>query len=56
MIMKINWTYIACLSPVSYTHLLSASDFISHRFKIEQINEALEAVKRNEVIKTVLTF
>ena len=35
---------------------LSASDFISHRFKIEQINEALEAVKRNEVIKTVLTF
>lgn len=35
---------------------LSASDFISHRFKIEQIGEALEAVKRNEVIKTVLTF
>ena len=35
---------------------LSASDFISHRFKIEQINEALEAIKRNEVIKTVLTF
>ena len=35
---------------------LSASDFISHRFHISQINEALEAVRRNEVIKTVLTF
>lgn len=35
---------------------LSASDFISHRFKIDQIDEALAAVRRNEVIKTVLTF
>ena len=35
---------------------LSASDFISHRFRIEQIQEALDAVGRNEVIKTVLTF
>lgn len=35
---------------------LSASDFITHRFKIEEIHEALAAIKRNEVIKTVLTF
>lgn len=35
---------------------LSASDFISHRFRIDQIDEALEAVRRGEVIKTVLTF
>lgn len=35
---------------------LSASDFISHRFKVDEIHEALEAIKRNEVIKTVLTF
>jgi len=35
---------------------LSASDFISHRFKIDQINEALQAVKNGQVIKTVMTF
>ena len=35
---------------------LSASEFISHRFKINQIDEALDAVKRGEVIKTVMTF
>lgn len=35
---------------------LSASDFITHRFKIEEIHEALAAIRRNEVIKTVLTF
>ena len=35
---------------------LSASEFISHRFKMEQIDEALDAIKRGEVIKTVLTF
>lgn len=35
---------------------LSASEFITHRFKIEEIHEALAAIKRNEVIKTVLTF
>lgn len=35
---------------------LSASDFITHRFKIEQITEAFAAVKRGEVLKAVLTF
>lgn len=35
---------------------LSAKDFISHRFKIEQFDEAFEAVKQGKVIKTVLTF
>lgn len=35
---------------------LSASDFISHRFRIDQIGQALEAVRRGEVIKTVFTF
>lgn len=35
---------------------LSASEFISHRFTIDQIHEAYEAIKRNEVIKTVMTF
>ena len=35
---------------------LSASDFITHRFKMDQIEEAFEAVKRGEVLKCVLTF
>ena len=35
---------------------LSASDFITHRFKIEEIEEAFAAVKRGEVLKCVLTF
>lgn len=35
---------------------LSASDFITHRFPITEIDEALAAVRRGEVIKTVLTF
>lgn len=35
---------------------LSASDFITHRFKIEQIEDAFAAVKRGEVLKCVLTF
>lgn len=35
---------------------LSASDFITHRFPIDRIEDALAAIKRNEVIKTVLTF
>lgn len=35
---------------------LSASEFISHRFTIDQIHDAYDAIKRNEVIKTVLTF
>ena len=34
----------------------SASDFITHRFKIEEIEEAFAAVKRGEVLKCVLTF
>ncbi|MGL4293601.1 MAG: zinc-dependent alcohol dehydrogenase [Bacteroidales bacterium] len=35
---------------------LSASEFISHRFPIGQIQDAFDAIKRNEVIKAVLTF
>lgn len=35
---------------------LSASDFITHRFEIGQIEEAFAAVKRGEVLKCVLTF
>ena len=35
---------------------LSASDFITHRFKIEEIEEAFAAVKRGEVLKCVLIF
>lgn len=35
---------------------LSAADFITHRFPIEEIDKALAAVCRGEVIKTVLTF
>lgn len=35
---------------------LSAADFITHRFRIDEIHEALAAVRRGEVIKTVLTF
>lgn len=35
---------------------LSASDFITHRFAIEEIEEAFAAVKRGEVLKCVLTF
>ena len=35
---------------------LSASDFITHRFTIEEIEEAFAAVKRGEVLKCVLTF
>lgn len=37
-------------------NILTATEFISHRYKINQINEAFEAIKRNEVIKAVLTF
>lgn len=35
---------------------LSAADFITHRFPIGQIEDALAAVKRGEVLKCVLTF
>lgn len=35
---------------------LSASDFISHRFKIDQIQDAFDAIKKGEVIKAVFTF
>jgi len=35
---------------------LSASEFISHRFKMDQILEAFEAIRKGEVIKTILTF
>lgn len=35
---------------------LSASEFITHRFSIYQIEDALAAVKRGEVIKTVMIF
>ena len=35
---------------------LKASDFVSHRFPMDRIAEAFEAVKRGEVIKAILTF
>jgi len=35
---------------------LSASEFISHRFEIDQIQDAYDAIKRKEVIKAILTF
>lgn len=35
---------------------LCASDFISHRYKIDEIEDAFAAIKRGEVIKTVMTF
>ena len=35
---------------------LKASDFVSHRFAMEQIADAFDAVKRGEVIKALLTF
>jgi len=35
---------------------LKASDFVSHRFSMDRIAEAFEAVKRGEVIKAILTF
>ena len=35
---------------------LQASDFVSHRYRMDMITEAFEAVKRGEVIKAILTF
>lgn len=35
---------------------LKASDFVSHRFSMDRISAAFEAVKRGEVIKAILTF
>lgn len=35
---------------------LSADEFITHRYKVAEIAEAFEAVKRGEVLKCVLTF
>lgn len=35
---------------------LSASDFITHRFDITQINEALDAVRNRKVIKALLRY
>ena len=35
---------------------LKASDFVSHRFRMDNIIEAFDAVKRGEVIKAILTF
>lgn len=35
---------------------LSASEFITHEFKLEQITAALDAVKTGEVIKALLTY
>ena len=35
---------------------LSASEFITHKFKMDQINDAFEQVKKGKVIKCVLTF
>ena len=35
---------------------LKAEEYISHEFKIEQINEALGAVKTGEVVKALLRY
>jgi len=35
---------------------LKASDFVSHRYRMDKIAEIFEAVKRGEVIKAILTF
>ncbi len=35
---------------------LKADEFITHEFPVEQINDALEAVKRGEVIKALLRY
>ena len=35
---------------------LSAIEFISHRFKIDQLQEAMEMVRKGEAIKIVMTF
>ena len=35
---------------------LNAQEFITHEFAVEQINDALEAVKRGEVIKALLRY
>ena len=35
---------------------LKASDFVTHTFPIEQINEAVAAVKSGDVVKCLLTF
>jgi len=38
------------------TGKLAASEFITHEFKLEEINDALAAVKSGEVIKALLTY
>ena len=35
---------------------LEASEFISHRFKIDQLQEAVEIVRKGEAVKIVMTF
>jgi len=35
---------------------LTAAEFITHEFPIEQINDALDAVKRGEVIKVLMRY
>jgi len=35
---------------------LSADEFVTHDFKLEEINEALDAVKRGEAIKVLLRY
>jgi threonine dehydrogenase-like Zn-dependent dehydrogenase len=38
------------------TGQLAATDFITHEFQLEQINEALAAVRAGDVIKALLTY
>jgi threonine dehydrogenase-like Zn-dependent dehydrogenase len=38
------------------TDKLNAEEFITHEFPVERINDALEAVKRGEVIKALLRY
>jgi len=35
---------------------LSAAEFVTHEFPVEQINDALDAVKRGEVLKALLRY
>ena len=35
---------------------LKPEDYITHEFPVEQINDALEAVRQGEVIKALLRF
>ena len=35
---------------------ISAAEFVTHEFPVEQINDALEAVKQGKVLKALLRY